>query len=249
MPRPRPHPPATAILLAATALLAASALLGCDAERSTTPGDPPTLGESPAVASGNGLPNNGHDRLYKFNLIGVPREKNPDMTGDAGRRMFVKLEGPSKIYLQPGEFDILDANATDGNGGRFQLPDPDPDDDGETWYGVYIRPVGTPGGSATIGSCVEADFDATLPGDETLCSTETKVLVRGTGKPRAENVSKELLSVCLDTDQIVEANPCDVRSFLFDDETVEYLWNYDNNGLRVAQVYFLEIPQQIGLDP
>jgi hypothetical protein len=64
-----------------------------------------------------------------------------------------------------------------------------------------------------------------------------------------ENVSKELLSVCLDLDHIVEANPCDVRSFLFDDSTVEYLWNYDNNGLKVAQVYFLEIPQSIGLDP
>ena len=110
-------------------------------------------------------------------------------------------------------------------------------------------PVGKPGGSATIGSCIEDDLDPTLPGDETLCSTETKLLVRDTGKPKVENVSKELLSVCLDTDQIVEANPCDVRSFLFDDETVDYLWNYDNNGLRVAQVYILEIPQQIGLDP
>ena len=35
----------------------------------------------------------------------------------------------------------------------------------------------------------------------------------------------------------------------FDDETLEYLWNYDNSGLRVAQVYILEIPQQIGLAP
>jgi hypothetical protein len=93
---------------------------------------------------------------------------------------------------------------------------------------------------------VEGDFDLTLPGEETLCSTETKLLVRGTGKPQVQNVSKELLSVCLDTDLIVG---CDVRSFLFDDETVEYLWNYDNNGLRVAQVYILEIPQQIGLVP
>ena len=66
---------------------------------------------------------------------------------------------------------------------------------------------------------------------------------------KPENVSKELLSVCLDLDHIVEANPCDARSFLFDDSTVEYLWNYDNNGLKVAQVYFLGIPQQIGLDP
>jgi hypothetical protein len=237
---PSARPAATVVLLAATALL------GCDAERTTTPPDSPALGNSPTLASVNGLPNNGHDRLYKFNIIGVPREKKPDMTGDAGKRMFVKLEGPSKIYLQKGEFDIIDANATDANGGRFQLPDPDPDGDGETWYGVYIRPVGTPHRSATIGTCVEGDFDLTLPGLETLCSTETKLLVRGTGKPQVQNVSKELLSVCLDTDLIVG---CDVRSFLFDDETVEYLWNYDNNGLRVAQVYFLEIPEQIGLDP
>ena len=223
-------------------LLAAAALLGCDPERTTVP----AMEGSSTLAHGNGLPSNGHDRLYKFNLIGVPREKNPDMTGDAGKRMFVKLEGPSKIYLQKGEFDILDANATDGNGGKFQLPDPDPDGDGETWYGVYVRPVGTPNRSATIGSCVEGEFDETLDGLETVCSTETKLLVRGTGKPRVENVSKALLSVCLDTDDVVG---CDTRSFLFDDETVQYLWNYDNNGLRVAQVYFLEIPEQIGLDP
>jgi hypothetical protein len=226
----------------AVGLLAAAALLGCDAERTTVP----TMEGSPAVAEGNGLPDNGHARLYKFNLIGVPRDKKPDMTGDAGKRMFVKLEGPSKIYLQKGEFDILDANATDGNGGRFQLPDPDPDGDGVTSYGVYVRPVGTPGGSARIGSCIEGDLDPTLEGDETLCSTETKLLVRGTGKPQVENVSKELLSLCLDTDDVVG---CDTRSFLFDDETVDYLWNYDNNGLRVAQVYFLEISQDIGLDP
>jgi hypothetical protein len=246
---PKPRPPATAMLLAVTALIVASALFGCDAERATTPADSPSLGDSPTLASTNGLPNNGHDRLYKFNIIGVPRAKTPDMTGDAGKRMFVKLEGPSKIYLEKGEFDILDANATDANGGRFQLPDPDPDGDGETWYGVYIRPVGKPGGSATIGSCVEADFDLTLPGLETLCSTETKLLVRTTGKPQVTNVSKELLSVCLDIDHIIEANLCDVRSFLFDDEALQYLWNYDNNGLRVAQVYILEIPEQIGLTP
>jgi hypothetical protein len=226
----------------AVGLFAVAALLGCDAERTTVP----TMEGSPSVAHDNGLPDNGHNRLYKFNIIGVPREKNPDMTGDAGKRMFVKLEGPSKIYLQKGEFDIIDANATDQNGGRFQLPDPDPDGDGETWYGVYVRPVGTPNRSATVGSCIEGDLDPTLDGVETLCSTETKLLVRGTGKPRVENVSKELLSVCLDTDDVVG---CDTRSFLFDDETVEYLWNYDNNGLRVAQMYFLEIPQQIGLDP
>lgn len=227
----------------AVGLFAVAALLGCDAERTTVP----TMEGSSAVAEGNGLPDNGHARLYKFNLIGVPKDKKPDMTVDAGKRMFVKLEAPSKIYLQEGDdFDILDANATDANGGKFQLPDPDPDGDGETWYGVYIRPVGKPGGSATIGSCIEGDLDPTLEGVETLCSTETRLLVRGTGKPKVENVSKELLSLCLDTDDVLG---CDTRSFLFDDDAVDYLWNYDNNGLKVAQVYLLEVPQQIGLVP
>ena len=229
--------------LPTAALLAAAALLGCDADRATSPA------LTPQAELGNGLPDNGHARLYKFNLIGVPGQKTPEMTGDAGKRMFVKLEGQSKIYLQPGEFDIIDANATDGNGGRFQLPDPDPDGDGGTWYGVYIRTVGKPHTSATVTSCVQDDFDPALPGDEELCSTESKLLVRDTGKPKVENVSKELLTVCLDLDQIVEQNPCDLRSFLFDNTSYQYLWNYDNNGLRVAQVYFLEIPQAIGLDP
>jgi hypothetical protein len=85
---PSARPTATTVLLAATALIAATALFGCDAERATTPADGATLGDSPTLASANGLPNNGHDRLYKFNLIGVSREKNPDMTGDAGKRMF-----------------------------------------------------------------------------------------------------------------------------------------------------------------
>ena len=88
----------------AVGLLAAAALLGCDAERTTVP----TMEGSSAVAEGNGLPDNGHARLYKFNLIGVPKDKKPDMTVDAGKRMFVKLEAPSKIYLQEGDdFDIL----------------------------------------------------------------------------------------------------------------------------------------------
>ncbi len=60
----------------------------------------------------------------------------PDLTGDNGQRMFVNLYGRSTIKPQEGEFDILDANATDNGGGLFQLPDPDPDDDGVTAYGV-----------------------------------------------------------------------------------------------------------------
>jgi hypothetical protein len=209
----------------------AAAIVGC-AEPTAAPRPMARSGRTPTASTG--FPTG--TTLYKFNLLGVPRGKTASMTGDAGKRMFVPLWGTAKIYLKQGPFDILDANATDGNGGTFQLPDPQVGDTEYTWYGVYIRPKGTPRGKATLSSC------KTVDGEE-VCSTESYVLVRGTGKPQVENVSKELLTVCLDLDQIVEANPCDVREFLFDDALAEYLWNVDNQGLRNAEVRFIEIPQ------
>jgi hypothetical protein len=209
----------------------AAATIGC-AEPTAAPGPIARSGLTPSASTG--FPTG--TTLYKFNLLGVPRGKTASMTGDAGKRMFVPLWGNAKIYLQQGPFDIIDANATDGNGGTFQLPDPQIDDTEYTWYGVYIRPKGTPRGKATLSSCKIVD-------GEEVCSTESYVLVRGTGKPQVENVSKELLTVCLDLDHIVEANPCDVREFLLDDALAQYLWNVDNEGLRNAEVRFIEVPQ------
>ena len=43
---------------------------------------------------------------------------------------------------------------------------------------------------------------------------------------------------------------CDKRIFLFDDDdALDYLWYYDNSGLKNAQVWFFAIPQTIGLNP
>ena len=219
--------------------IALAALVGGCAESPTAPIFELTAGP---IANGGAIPPNMSNgfptgtTLYKFNLLGVPRGKTATMTGDEGKRMFVPAWGNAKIYLQQGPFDILDANGTDGDGARFQLPDPQIDDTEYTWYGVYIRPKGTPRGKMTLSSCKVVD-------GEELCSTESYVLVRGTGKPTVENVSKEMLTVCLDLDHIVETNPCDVREFLFDDDLAQYLWNVDNEGLRNAEVRFIEIPQ------
>lgn len=202
----------------------------------------------PTIPSlGNDFPDNGKATLYKMNLIGHPGSLSSDITGGEGKRIFIRLQGNTRILLSEGdEFDILDANGTDG-AASFQLPDPDPDNNGETWYGVFIRLKGKPGTSLNLTTCATGDFDndPTTP-DEELCSLETKVLVRETGKPKVENVSKELLTACIDTDGDLV---CDERIFLFDDRAEGYLWSADNFGLRNAEVRFIEIPQPIGLTP
>jgi hypothetical protein len=196
----------------------------------------------------NGFPNNGaHNTLYKMNLIGSPGTLSADLLNDQGKRIFVPLQGKTRILLTEGsDFDITDANGTDGQAG-FTLPDPDPDGDGVTSYGVYIRPKGKPHTGMNLTTCATGDFDndPTTP-DEELCSLETAVEVRGTGKPKVDNVSKELLTACVDTDG---DGTCDKRLFLFDDDAQDYLWSVDNNGLRNAEVRFIEIPQDIGLNP
>jgi len=234
---PTYRPMSALVLLLGTILL-----LGCDGDRATAPESV----DRPALASG--LPANPSTREYKFNLIGVPRDKTPPMTDDQGKRMFVNLWGKSTIYLQEGPFDILDANATDKNGGLFQLPDPDPDTTGITSYGVWVRTLGKPGRSATFQSCVNGDpdgVDGAAPSGE-YCSLETITVERKAGKPRVYNVSQQLLTICADLDGLGGG---DKRIFLFDDAALDYLWYYDNSGLKNAQVWFFAIPQTIGLNP
>ena len=78
------------------------------------------------------------------------------------------------------------------------------------------------------------------------CSLETVTVERKAGKPRVYNVSQELLTICADLDGDLD---CDKRIFLFDDDALDYLWYYDNYGLKNAQVWFFAIPQTIGLNP
>lgn len=218
-------------------VLAAGSLVGCT--ETTTP----TLAPR-APSFGTGLPANPSTALYKFNMIGVSSPKQVDLKDDAGKRMFVNLNGHSTINLREGDtFDILDANATDRDGGLFQLPDPDPNNTGTTWYGVYVRTVGTPGGKSNLTSCVTGTVEGTTG---TFCSVDTIQVERSAGKPKVWNVSRELLTTCVDLDG---DGVCDKRIFLFDDDLLDYAWSVDNNGLRVAQFYFFPIAQEIGLTP
>ncbi len=190
-----------------------------------------------AVNAGNGAPSGAH---YNLNIIGVDKAKTADMDGSQRHTIFVPLVGNCKINLAEGDYQVLDGNCFDGDGAAFQLPDPDPDGDGVTAYSVYARALGKPGGSAVATTCF------TDAAGDVWCSTENVVLVRSTGKSTFRNVSKELLSLCLDTDA---DTICDTRTFLFDDDNVDYFWSYDNDGLRLAQLRFYEIPTNVGTNP
>jgi len=182
--------------------------------------------------TGSGAPSGAH---YNLNIIGVPKGKTADMTRGSGHRIFVPLEGNCKINLSAGDFQVLDGNCTDGPA-AFQLPNPDPDNDGVTEYSVYARALGKPGGKSTTTTCAT---DPTT--GEEWCSVYSMVLVREKGKSSFTNVSKVLLYVYADIngDGEVERYP------LFDAALQDYFWSYDNNGLKLAQLRFYPVSTNV----
>ena len=121
-------------------------------------------------------------------------------------------------------------------------------------YAVYARALGKPGGSAVTTTC------ATVRG-ELQCSLENQVFTSTTGKKVFKDVTDALTSLvigyCQDDIVIIdgtsfcvadEADPVlgsgDVdwtRVSLFAGNTQDWFWNYDNDGLRLAQLRFYPI--------
>jgi hypothetical protein len=211
-----------------------------------------------AGATGNGAPSGAH---YTLNIIGVPKGKTADMTGNNGSRIFVLLNGGedatslngkpyntlnkvNTIGLVPApagqSFQVLDANATDSTGAVFQLPA-----DVSGGYSVWARALGTPGGSAIQTTCA-ASFIDTVAG-QIYCSTVSKMYFRDKGKSTFTDVSSQLLflTVTVDSTATPGLAQClgvtgtqSVTVSLFNSCFQNYFWNYDNNGLKVLQLRF-----------
>jgi hypothetical protein len=226
----------------------ATTLVACNDE-TTSPANPALTPSASVSATGNGAPSGAH---YTLNIIGVAKDKSPNFSGGDGHRIFVGLgktgtPANTKINLTEGDFAVLDANGTDGTA-AFQLPNPDPDGDGTTTYSVYVRALGK-SGKAAMQSCYTDDtgtWCAVDFGVDPITIERTKGAV---GK--FVNVSKDLLYVNYCTawaagvDGVLGTTDDEctnvVQSALFSSD-ISYLWSYDNEGLKVAQLRFYEVP-------
>jgi hypothetical protein len=217
-----------------------------------------TLGAGAAFAvnENNGAPSGTH---YNLNLLGKTQCSGDDLVGsnrhtiqvllyfsdaveynnivgdDPGN--IVTLDKKNKIFLASGaDFQVLDGNACDGNGARFQLPG-----NIATAWEVYVRELGTPGGKGDITTCgIDEGPDGIkeTADDEVVCSSENVVLVRNTGKSTFRNVTRELTTMVIQIDIDADGDLETIRIPLFDPALYEYFWDYDNNGLRLVQLRF-----------
>jgi len=219
-----------------------------------------------SIAAGSAFAQNGNPcpgaKAYQVNIIGVPKNKNPDMTGNNGHRIFVPLTGSTNIFmsgdvdndssngLQCGSnFLVTDANGTDGSA-RLLVPctniGPGSTDPG-VCFNVFATPLGKPGGNANVDVVCEFDTNTIAELDAGSCAQGTIdfSLSRGKGKPVQKDITNFMrASGCFD----VNANGvCDAGDTAFNnvwifnlDSLLNYFWIYDNQGLRVAQLRFCE---------
>jgi hypothetical protein len=204
----------------------------------------PTFAVAGQTETGNGCPSGAH---FNLNIIGMAKGKNIDPSADTsgGRRIFVQLgnkdsAATTKILLVEGaEFNVLDYDGTDGQA-KFQLPNPDPDNDGITQYSVYLRVLGKPGGKIRMATA------ATDPDFGEITSDLSTVAVRTKGQQKFANVSSALLGIYAWVFDDTTGTWVYQRIPLFSDLLQDYLWKYDNYGARLVQLRFYEgVPTQM----
>lgn len=221
-----------------------------------------TMGFGIALA-GNGAPKGTH---YNLNLLGKDNCPGDDLTGsnrhtimvllnfsdqDADNILgddpgnYVTLDKRNKIFLAPGtDFQVTDGNACDRNGAGFTLPA-----NVATAWTIWVRELGKPGGTGDIALCGVSDSGTADPSDdEVVCSTDQVLLVRDTGKSTFRNVTRQLTTIDYQILVGYEADgttPIYVQdsAILFDSDFYQYLWDYDNNGLRLVQLRFYPVAQ------
>ena len=166
----------------------------------------------PAQANPSDIPK-GLKKVYQFNMIGYPEDK--EYTGDCGQgaRIFVNRDahhGHIVVSDHNDGWHVADCNATADNRGALHSDDAGTVD-------LYVRILGKPGGHLNI--CANTLVYHDSGGDETLCLLGEIDLTRGTGKS----------SFSIQPDSI------------FDAELEDLIWSVDTNkDFRIAQFRVME---------
>ncbi len=204
---------------------------------------------------------NRHMIAVKANFYADPNVNDPLTSTQAGKLVSEMIK-TNTIALTPtpaelgNTFQVLDGNACSKGGAEFMLPanpydcgtgitnDPACITEDLTFqeYQVYVRLVGKPKTAIGVTTCAtETVLVDGVPQDIIACSTENVVKVRMTGKNREqfEDVSKELLTICLDTDG---NGSCDTRYPLFAAPLSDYFWQWNTDGKAHAQLVFIPVP-------
>src|SRR6266851_5870479 len=213
--------------------------------------------------TGNGAPSGPH---YNLTILGSKTCKNPPLLGGNRHTIFVPLvtsgdlpgtepdtvSPDTAIWLTQGPFAVCDGNACDPAfdcsgaqiqpaGAVFQLPcdilvggTVAPCTGNSAAYTVWAEALGKPGGNAQITTCATDIATNTV-----VCSTSNVVLVRTTSKPHFSNVTDQLTSLtCTST---TCPNLCSSGSCIFELFAAgfqSFFWDYDNAGLKNAQIRF-----------
>jgi ABC-type antimicrobial peptide transport system permease subunit len=206
------------------------------------------------AGTGNNLPSGTH---FTLNIHGVAKNQAGDypngFNGNNKSDIFAPLWGNCNIDLFQStltdpfvkSFQVLQPDCVNDPPAEFELPAPcsiDPTSglctSTTTFYSVYAAGLGSPQNNpyANITTC------ATPTGEtQYICSLNTFVAVvpRNSGKPGWDNVSKDLLFLTVCQNGVQNSFP------LFSDKFFDYFWQYDNFGLRLAQLRFYQVPSPV----
>jgi hypothetical protein len=161
---------------------------------------------------------------YDLEII-AQQTKNVSSNDNNGHRIFILMNGNTKIMLQEGAFGVIDYNGTDGSA-SFSLPSP-VNSAGTQVYNVYSRMVGKPNSSIDMTLCATDPTTGAL-----YCSSNALNMSRIAGSSKFQNVSKDLLYMTIDYNGTVETIP------LFSSLLDNYYWNVDSTGRAHAQLRF-----------
>jgi hypothetical protein len=193
-----------------------------------------------AGATGNGAPSGPH---FNLNIHGVASGQG--FNGNNQNDIFVPLQGKCQINLvqaPTSDFQVQQPDCVNNPPASFELPAPcaiSPTTglctSTTTVYSVWARALGKPGGSSSTQTC------ATDPTGALVCSIGAFVSVqsRKSGKSSFSDVSPDLLflTTCV--------NGKSVSTPIFSQNYQNYFWQYDNQGLKLLQLRFYQVPSNV----